>query len=317
MPENIRKRTKEGFFALLMFALLLLFLVGLPQIKKGIIRSLSVCAYALIPSIFPFLILSDVLLQTEGGQSMLYGLSRPVSFLFRVSHYAGCACLVGLLLGAPLGTKAVIQYYNEAKIDKKEAERLLLFTNNPGPAFLIGGIGGLLGNMAYGVLLLLVQILVTLLFARCARYEKDRSSFFGEEKIQKSKCFCLASSVRTASVQMVSICGCVLFFSAVFSLISPCLPDGAPRALLAGMLELGNASAYISSWKAGAEALPFCGAAVCFSGLSIYLQARELLSESDLSGKWMLPGKFLQAAFAFFLLSLLTHTGILDNLHFI
>ena len=64
-----------------------------------------------------------------------------------------------MLSGYPLGAKLTCDLYNENKISKSEAQRILCFSNNSGPIFIIGTIGTqMLNNSALGYKLLAIHI---------------------------------------------------------------------------------------------------------------------------------------------------------------
>lgn len=311
MPEKIRKKTNERLFSVLLFLLLLLFLFSVPLWKKEVCHAVIVCGVSLIPVLFPFLILSDLLLHTAAGQALLSLLSLPFARVLRTSRAGGCAYLIGILLGFPLGVKAICAYYKNGMLEKNEAERLLLFCNNTGPAFLIGSVGGMLGNASQGLLLYLIQLLISLLCGILLVPKKEnRKEHIAAAPGAKGRNFSFPASVRKASTQMLSICGYVLFFSALCAMLSPLLPILPAQAFLAAILEIGSGTAFITGKLNSPLKLPFCGLATCFSGLSVFFQAKEFLLETNLSSTRVLPAKLLQGMGAFLLLLLLEYTGL-------
>lgn len=51
------------------------------------------------------------------------------------------AFIMGIISGYPVGAKIVTEFRKNGDCSKAEAERLLAFTNNSGPLFIIGTIG--------------------------------------------------------------------------------------------------------------------------------------------------------------------------------
>ena len=73
---------------------------------------------------------------------------------------AGFAFLMGLISGYPVGAKVISHFMEEGICTKEEAERMLAFTNNSGPLFIIGTVGiTLFGNTQIGILLFITHIL--------------------------------------------------------------------------------------------------------------------------------------------------------------
>lgn len=310
MPEKCQRKAKTGIFSLLLLLLLLLFLISVPLWKEEVRSAIFVCGTSLIPVLFPFLILSDLLTHTAAGQNLLALLSTPFSRLLRTEKAGASAYLIGILLGFPLGVKAICGYYKQGFLEKEEAERLLLFCNNTGPAFLIGSVGGMLGSPKKGLLLYLTQILITLFFGFLAGKKRPKSAH-KEKRIPMISDFSFPAAVRRASIQMLSICGYVLFFSALCAMLFPFLPVFLAKAMLAATMEIGGATAFISAnaGKAGLLLLPLLGFASCFSGLSVFFQAREFLLDTNLSSYRMLPAKLLQGGICFAVLWLFVLCG--------
>ncbi len=265
-------------------------------------EALSVCAGAIVPSIFPFLLFTELLLSSRIGKHLLEVLGHPFSFLFRLPRAAGAAYLIGILFGFPLGVRALAEYYSVGMISKKEAERALLISNNTGPAFLVGGVGiGLLGSARLGAALYLLEIAVTLFFGILlgAFAKKGKNDFLitsGENKRS------LPEIMRHAVLQMLAICGYVAFFSVLAALFSSVFSHSIARAMLYSTLEIGSAAAFITSALKDAQLVfSTLAFAVCFSGLSVYLQSLDCLRTTGISSRYYLPVKVLSGVLAFFL----------------
>lgn len=142
----------EGAGLLLVGLLLFLF----PEESVAAAREgISLCVDVLIPSLFPFFVLSSLLISTG-----LAGLcARPLeSFmrpLFGVGGAGAAALSLGLIGGYPVGARTVAQLVQRRECSQTEARRLSLFCNNCGPAFFIGAAGvGVFGAKEAGFLLL-------------------------------------------------------------------------------------------------------------------------------------------------------------------
>ena len=70
------------------------------------------------------------------------------------------ALIMGWLSGYPVGTKIAVHFRQNNICSKEDCERLLSFTNNSGPLFIVGACGtSLFGNSVIGFLLLITHIL--------------------------------------------------------------------------------------------------------------------------------------------------------------
>ena len=83
--------------------------------------------------------------------------------IFKVPGVSSFAFLMGSISGYPVGAKIVTSLRNSNSISKNEGERLLAFTNNSGPLFIIATVGiGLFGSSATGFLLLITHLLAAI-----------------------------------------------------------------------------------------------------------------------------------------------------------
>ncbi len=160
----------------IIFILCLILMSGtvLAAAKNG----LSLWAHVIFPSLFPFFVAAEVLnatgfIRTSG--LLLEPLMRP---FFNVPGSASFALVMGISSGYPMGAKITSDLRINGIITKAEAERLLAFTNNSGPIFVIGAIGTTMyGSTAIGIFLFACHfaacITVGLLFSRSVTSERS------------------------------------------------------------------------------------------------------------------------------------------------
>ena len=81
---------------------------------------------------------------------------RPV---FNVDGKGSFCFIMGLISGYPIGAKIACEFRKQNICSKIECERLLSFTNNSGPLFIVGTVGiSMFGNTSIGLLLLITNI---------------------------------------------------------------------------------------------------------------------------------------------------------------
>lgn len=134
-----------------------------PQESMAAARDgLALCGNVIIPSLFPFFVLSSLVV--ELGMSRYLGrlLEGVMAPLFRWGAPAPppSPWLCG---GLPGGARTAIALYENGQCSKTEAERLLAFCNNSGPAFILGVVGtGIFASSRAGLLLYLAHIAASL-----------------------------------------------------------------------------------------------------------------------------------------------------------
>ena len=125
-----------------LFPLLLLSVFGtmlaLPgTVFKGASTGLLLWFRTVLPTLFPFLIITGLLIGTN-AISIISKIIGPVCVpLFGVSPHASFAVLGGFLCGYPMGAKITSDLIQKKYISHAEGEYLLSFCNNTSPMFIV------------------------------------------------------------------------------------------------------------------------------------------------------------------------------------
>lgn len=128
---------KKILFVLVLSMLFVLLFTHPAVIASGCSLGLTLWYTAVLPSLLPFLIFSNLLMRT-GIFHYLNRLYAPI--LRRIFHIseAGCyAVLLGFLCGFPMGAKVIADLVRDNHISAKEGTYLLGFCNNVSPAFFL------------------------------------------------------------------------------------------------------------------------------------------------------------------------------------
>ena len=280
---------------------------------------LSLCGNVILPSLFPFFVLSSLVV--ELGMSRYLGrLFQPVMApLFRVNGSCAAALALGFVGGYPVGARTAISLYQNGQCSKTEAERLLAFCNNCGPAFILGVVGtGIFGSGLAGLLLYLGHLAASLMVGLIFRFYKPKEGPNGGRTIQAQ--FQTASfpgaftrAVTGALQSTLNICAFVLFFTvvirvltrsglltgaaeAIAALLSPLGMDQVwARRLLTGLLEMSSG---VSSLTDGAMSgrLSMAAFMLGWAGVSVHCQVMAFLGDSGLSLRTYVVGKLLHGA---------------------
>ena len=110
-----------------------------PALEAGI-RGLSIWWDVLFPSLFPFFVLSELMLGlgiVHFAGSLLDPVMRP---LFRIPGSGGFVAAISCASGYPVGAKLTAQLWEQGKVSREEGERLVAFTTSSDPIFLIGAV---------------------------------------------------------------------------------------------------------------------------------------------------------------------------------
>ena len=124
---------------------------------------LALWANNVVPSLFPFLVAVELLNHTNVVYYLSIILDKYMRPLFNLPGISAFPFIMGFLSGYPVGAKIVSDLYNNRACTKEEAERMLAFTNNSGPLFIIGTVGiSFYANSTIGIILLVTHILASI-----------------------------------------------------------------------------------------------------------------------------------------------------------
>ena len=286
--------TRDSLFAVLSLGAVFLSFAEMEAVTVAMRDGLILCARSVVPALFPFFVFTACILSSKRALTLLSFPLRPLACLLGTSAEGAIAFLFGSLFGFPIGARVVAEGVSRGKISEKEGERLLLFCNNASPAFLIGGVGlGMLGDAKTGVFLFIVQLFLSLLVGVATR--KTGAAFLPSSFSGYQRSF--SDAVRDACVQVLTVCGYILFFSVLSALFTALVPYEPLHALARCFFEIGSGCGYASRLEVR-RALPLCAFATCFSGLSVYFQCKDMIRETPLAMKWYFPVKLACGAVA-------------------
>ena len=277
---------------------------------------LKLCGNVILPSLFPFFVLSSLVV--ELGMSRYLGrLLEPVMVpLFRVGGACSAALALGFVGGYPVGARTAIQLYQNGQCSRTEAERLLAFCNNSGPAFILGVVGaGVFGSGKAGLLLYLAHILASVCVGVLFRFYKPshrpRTYRRGGPQFQSASFpAAFTHSITGAMASALNICAFVLFFTVFLRLLSYAgvlgslsrglavllsplgLSELWARRLLTGLLEISSG---VTSLTDGALTgrLSMAAFMLGWAGASVHCQVLAFLGDSGLSMGTYVWGKLL------------------------
>ena len=118
----------------LSFVLMLFFSKDSVQLAAD---GLSVWFQTMIPALFPFMLLSCLLVRQQMTEKLSFFLSPLLCPLLRISPQGVYCVLTGFLCGFPMGARNIAELYRRKEISRKEAQYLLGFCNNMGPLFIL------------------------------------------------------------------------------------------------------------------------------------------------------------------------------------
>ncbi len=289
---DMKKRGRTDLF-LILCGILIWFLTDAARIRLWAAEALILCGKSVIPALFPFLVVSSLLVSLGFGEWLSPYLAGLMTPLFRLPGLASSALVLGLVGGYPIGAQTAADLYRQHLLTREETERLLTFCNNSNPVFLISVLGaGVFGSARTGVWLWLIHVLSALLVGLIFR---GRGTAADRRRPPPVPCravslpAALVAAVRNSAGGMLSVCAFVTLFYVVAAPLKALGPHLGPA--LVGVVELFSLTPLLTP-----DFFGFVLAAGCagWGGLSVLCQTAAVLEGTDLPLRPCLLGKLTQ-----------------------
>lgn len=143
----VAKRLTAMLFLIAVLLLILLMALYPAASWQAGVRGLAIWWDVLFPSLFPFFVISEVLL----GFGIVHFLGKLLDPLmkpaFRIPGSGGFVLAMGFASGYPVSAKLTTKLREQGLVSRVEGERLVAFTTSSDPIFLIGAVSvGFFGN---------------------------------------------------------------------------------------------------------------------------------------------------------------------------
>lgn len=309
------QRTRDLFFGLALTVTTAGLMLFPQECLSAAKTGLSLCGNVIIPSLFPFFVLSSLVVDLGLAGYLGRALEPVMRPLFRVNGSCATALALGFIGGYPVGARTAIALYQQGQCTKAEAQRLLAFCNNSGPAFILGVVGaGVFQSGRIGMFLYLIHMLASCIVGFFFRFygpkpdtQRRPAPTFQAKRFTAA----FTQAVTGAMTSTLNICAFVLFFTVILRLlvlagIIPALAsvlgrllaplgfneDWATR-LLTGLVELSSGVAGLTGSGHLAGRAAMAAFMLGWAGVSIHCQVLTFLADSGLAPGTYFAGKIL------------------------
>lgn len=300
---------------------------NLSAAKNGLV----LWANSIVPSLFPFFVATELLSHTNFTYYLGKILNRFMKPIFNVRGEGSFAFIMGIISGYPIGARIAANFRENNICSKEECERLLSFTNNSGPLFILGSVGiSMFGNSTIGFLLLFTHLLASLTVGIIFRFWKyntkyvstQNSSYINsKDNISFSNLGGIIGTSISNSINIILLIGgFVVLFSVIISILQTSqlldvlsnsikpifnllnIPTEFGNGIISGILELTNGLNIICNIPSQKLSINIIIASFLLGlgGFSILLQVWSTIAKTDLSIKPYILGKLLQACISAF-----------------
>lgn len=255
---------------------------------QGAREGVQLCISTVIPSLFPFCFLSIWLTDLLSGAPLPQGLGK----LFHFSPGTEAVMITGFLGGYPMGVQSLMLSHRSGSISRTDANMLLRFCSQPGPAFIFGILGSQFPSplWCWGLWIIVLAGAWAVSLLREPAAAADRMQ-------ERNKLRPAAAILRQAVTSMAMISGWIIVFRVIIRFLTRWVLWLLPQewhCLLSGLLELTNGCCMLGNVADLRLRFILSAALLSCGGLCVAMQTASLAAPLDM--KHYVFGKLIQCS---------------------
>lgn len=159
-------KLKQGLLLIVTFSAACVLLIFPAAAAAGARNGIDYCLQILVPSLYPFMVLSVFVVKSGLSEKIGRLAQRPFRALLKLPGNTAATILMSMIGGYPTGARSIAALYEAGSITESQASRMLCFCVNSGPAFVISAVGaGFLRCPQAGWILFASQISASMLLS--------------------------------------------------------------------------------------------------------------------------------------------------------
>lgn len=272
---------------------------------QGVSDGIDLSFGTLIPTLFPFLVVSTLITETNITQKFSAPFARITNILFNLDVKCFGAVIMSMVGGMPIGCKMASELYENGSISLLQSKRLMLFCFCCGPAFTVSSVGiFILSSKSAGIVIYASLIVSAIIVGILSRFFEDKDNFHTaaftsrENKVLSAA---LVKAVSSGTTAMLSICAWVILFSCINRLVEIMPFSDSAKFFAYCTLEVTN-GAKIS---AGYLKIPLIAGIISFGGICSHCQVMPYLVKVKMKYKFFLVSRIINGALSVIVCNLL------------
>ena len=284
----------------IVFTLLFLYKVIMEKVLvyNSITYSLNIWVNNLIPTLFPFFIISDILINYNVTLYIPNFFRQICKYLFRITDNMISILLLSIISGFPSNARNTRLMYDKEFITLDEANHILIFSHFSNPLFILTTIVFFFSaEKDVGIILLISHYLSNFILGMLFRGYFNHSDAHKEAiKYQVNFGKVLISSIKKSIDTTLLICGIITLFMLLSTIIVDALNLNIYNSMLIkGLFEITG----------GIEALGklnipiiykniIASCFLAFGGISVHFQVISQISDTDIKYRYFFVGRVFQ-----------------------
>lgn len=249
MSNNRIYLIMKKIISLLIFSIIiLLIIINSYEIMENIKFSFSLCINNLFPSLIPFMLLSNILINYNFIDDISDILEKITTKIFKVNKNSSFAIIMSILSGTPSNAKYLKDLYDNKLINVDDVKKCLNFCHFTNPIFILGTIGyNFFNDKKIGLIILIAHYSASLIIGLFNK--KTISSNSDILKFKKSKnnfISVLKNSISVTISTLFLILGIITTCIIITCIINKIIPLNTNYKFIYGLMEITQGLKYLS-----------------------------------------------------------------------
>ena len=307
----MKQKIFNGIIVTISIFVLMELLIKKSLIYLSIMSALNLWVYNLIPSLFPFFIISDILINYNITSYIPNIIKNFCKQVFNISDDMLTILILSMISGFPSNARNTRTLYDKGLIDENEANHILIFSHFANPVFILTTVAVFFFNdQRVGIILLITHYLSNIILGICSRNKanyksgKNNNSFkyndFGNV---------LVLSIKRAVDTILTICGIIVVFLMLSTIIINTFNFNIyNQMIIKGIFEITIGIESLSKLPIGMSyKLVIASMILAFGGISVHVQVLSQIAGTKIKYIYFLIGRMYQMIIA----GILTYIAII------
>lgn len=303
---------KKIIYLILFSTLIFLILTNSFEIMESIRFSFSVCINNLFPSLIPFMILSNILINYNFIYEISDLLKKLMIKIFKVNKNCSFAFIMSILSGSPSNAKYLKDLLDNNLITINDVKKCLNFCHFTNPVFVLGTIGyTFLNSKEIGLIILISSITSSIILGIFSKKSNNLNIINNNYHKKVNFINVLKNSINSTINTLLLILGIITTSIIITCIIDNLINLNINFKFIYGLLEITQGLKYLSLSNINIEIKAIISSfLISFGGFCIHAQIFSIIDNKKIRYLPYLLSRIIQAAIS----SLLTFL-IFEILH--
>ena len=268
----------------------------------SIMNALMIWVNNLIPALFPFFIISDILINYNITNYIPKIIKKLCKLLFNINDNLITILLLSMISGFPSNARNARTLYDKKMISLDEANHILIFSHFANPIFILTTVSiFFLHSKQIGIILLITHYLSNFILGICFRTKiKCNNSKCDSKLIGNNFGMIFVESIKKALDTIITICGVVMVFLMLSSIIINTFDFNAYNAMIIkGVFEITIGIEDLSKlFLSNTCKAVITSMFLAFGGISVHIQVLSQIANTQIKYIYFFIGRMYQMIIA-------------------